>query len=108
MARNNPDTPQVGEEHYMNVGSAKGPRGLKVGDFATVSCTGVSSSKKDNPVYRIRSAKITDNEPLAADSVETLAIMCGDHHIPQQVNIKKGNRGKNDKRNDNWRNGLYE
>ena len=82
---------QVGDEHYMNVGSAKGPRGLKVGDFATVSCTGVSSSKKDNPVYRIRSAKITDNEPLAADSVETLAIMCGDHHIPQQVNMKKGN-----------------
>jgi len=81
---------QVGDEHYMNVGSAKGPRGLKVGDFATVSCTGVSSSKKDNPVYRIRSAKITDNEPLAADSVETLAIMCGDHHIPQQVNMKKG------------------
>lgn len=81
---------QVGDEHYMNVGSAKGPRGLKVGDFATIRCTGVSASKGDNPVYRVRSAKITDNEPLAADSVETLAIMSGDHHVPQQVNMKKG------------------
>jgi len=81
---------QVGEEHYMNVGSAKGPRGLNVGDYATVRCTGVSASKKEYPVYRIRSAKITDNEPLAADSVETLAIMSGEHHVPQQVNMKKG------------------
>ena len=82
---------QVGEEHYMNVGSAKGPRGLKVGDFATVRCTGVSASKKEHPVYRIRSAKITDNEPFAANSVETLAIMSGEHHVPQQVSMKKGN-----------------
>ena len=82
---------QVGEEHYMNVGSAKGPRGLKVGDFATVRCTGVSASKKEHPVYRLRSAKITDNEPFAADSVESLAIMSGEHHVPQQVSMKKGN-----------------
>ncbi len=82
---------QVGEEHYMNVGSAKGPRGLKVGDFATVRCTGVSASKKEHPVYRIRSAKITDNEPFAANSVETLAIMSGEHHVPQRVSMKKGN-----------------
>lgn len=83
---------QVGDEHYMDVGSAKGPRGLKVGDFATVRCTGVSvSSKKEHPVYRIRSAKITDNEPFAANSVETLAIMSGEHHVPQQVSMKKGN-----------------
>tara|TARA_R100001509_G_scaffold162180_1_gene133159 strand:+ start:5020 stop:10974 length:5955 start_codon:yes stop_codon:yes gene_type:complete len=81
---------QVGEEHYMNVGSAKGPRGLKVGDFATVRCTGVSSSNGEHTTYRVRSAKITDDEPLAADSVETLAVMSGDHHIPQQVNMKKG------------------
>lgn len=82
---------QVGEEHYMNVGSAKGPRGLKVGDFATVRCTGVSASNKEHPLYRIRSAKITDNEPFAANSVETLAIMSGEHHVPQQVSMKKGN-----------------
>ena len=81
---------QVGEEHYMNVGSAKGPRGFNVGDFATVRCTGVSASKNEHPVYRIRSAKLTDAEPLAANSVETLAILAGDHHIPQQVNMKKG------------------
>ena len=81
---------QVGEEHYMNVGSAKGPRGFNVGDFATVRCTGVSASKSEHPVYRIRSAKLTDAEPLAANSVETLAILAGDHHIPQQVNMKKG------------------
>tara|TARA_R110000822_G_scaffold59325_11_gene148147 strand:- start:8922 stop:14888 length:5967 start_codon:yes stop_codon:yes gene_type:complete len=81
---------QVGKEHYMNVGSAKGPRGFNVGDFATVRCTGVSASKSEHPVYRIRSAKLTDAEPLAANSVETLAILAGDHHIPQQVNMKKG------------------
>ena len=81
---------QVGDEHYMNVGSAKGPRGLNVGDYATVSCTGVSSTKGEHPVYRIRSAKVTDNEPLAADSVETLSILRGEHHVPQQVTMKKG------------------
>lgn len=81
---------QVGEEHYMVVGSAKGPRGLNVGDFATVRCTGVSASKDEYPVYRVRAAKVTDNEPLAADSVETLAILTGDHHVPQQVSMKKG------------------
>jgi len=81
---------QVGKEHYMNVGSAKGPRGFNVGDFATARCTGVSASKGEHPVYRIRSAKLTDAEPLAANSVETLAILAGDHHIPQQVNMKKG------------------
>lgn len=81
---------QVGEEHYMNIGSAKGPRGLKVGDFATIRCTGVSSSNGEHTTYRVRSAKITDDEPLAADSVETLAVMSGDHHVPQQVNMKKG------------------
>jgi hypothetical protein len=82
---------QVGDEHYMNVGSAKGPRGLKVGDFATVRCTGVSVTKKEHPLYRIRAAKITDNEPFAANSVETLAIMAGDHNVPQKVSVKKGN-----------------
>lgn len=81
---------KVGDEHYMNVGSAKGPRGLNVGDFATVRCTGVSASKGEHPVYRIRSAKITDNEPLAADSVETLAIIHGEHHVAQRVGMKKG------------------
>jgi len=81
---------QVGDEHYMMVGSAKGPRGLKEGDFATVRCTGVSASKAEHPVYRIRAAKMTDNEPLAADSVETLAILAGDHHVPQRVSMKKG------------------
>ena len=77
-------------EHYMMVGNAKGPRGLNVGDFATVRCTGVSASKGEYPVYRIRSAKITDNEPLAADSVETLAILAGEQHVAQRVGIKKG------------------
>ena len=77
-------------EHYMMVGSAKGPRGLSVGDFATVRCTGVSASKAEHPVYRIRAAKITDNEPLAADSVETLAILAGEQHVAQRVGIKKG------------------
>lgn len=81
---------QIGDEYYMNVGNAKGPRGLNVGDFATVRCTGVSASNNEHPVYRIRSAKITDNEPLAADSVETLSILVGEHHVPQQVQMKKG------------------
>jgi len=78
-------------EHYMMVGNAKGPRGLNVGDFATVRCTGVSASKSEHPVYRIRSAKITDNEPLAADSVETLAILAGEQHVAQRVGVRKGN-----------------
>lgn len=82
---------QLGDEHYMVVGSAKGRRGIKVGDFVTVSCTGVSASKNEHPVYRIRSAKITDNEPLAADSVETLSILSGDHHVAQSVKMSKGN-----------------
>lgn len=77
-------------EHYMMVGSAKGPRGLKAGDFATVRCTGVSASKGEHPVYRIRAAKITDNEPLASDSVETLAILAGEQHVAQRVALKKG------------------
>lgn len=81
---------QVGEEHYMSVGSAKGPRGLNVGDFATVRCTGVSASKSEHIVYRIRSAKITDNEPLAANSVETLSILSGEHNVPQRVKMSKG------------------
>jgi hypothetical protein len=81
---------QVGDEHYQMLCSAKGPRGLKEGDFATVRCTGVSASKAEHPVYRIRAAKMTDNEPLAADSVETLAILAGDHHVPQRVSMKKG------------------
>ena len=81
---------KIGDEHYMMVGSAKGPRGLKEGDFATVRCTGVSASKSEHPVYRVRAAKMTDNEPLAADSVETLAILAGDHHVPQRVSMKKG------------------
>lgn len=77
-------------EHYMMVGNAKGPRGLKAGDFATVRCTGVSASKGEHPVYRIRAAKITDNEPLASDSVETLTILTGEQHVAQRVALKKG------------------
>jgi hypothetical protein len=77
-------------EHYMVVGNAKGPRGLKAGDFATVRCTGVSASKGQHPVYRIRAGKITDNEPLASDSVETLAILAGEQHVAQRVALKKG------------------
>ena len=82
---------EIDGEHYMMVGSAKGPRGLKEGDFATVQCTGVSASNGEHPTYRIRSGKITDNEPLAADSVETLAAMSGEHHVAQRVAMKKGN-----------------
>ena len=82
---------EVDGEHYMMVGNAKGPRGLNEGDFATVRCTGVSTSNNEHPVYRIRSAKITDNEPLAADSVETLAVMSGEHHVAQRVSLKKNN-----------------
>lgn len=82
---------QLGDEHYMNVGSAKCGRGVKVGDYITVSCTGVSASKNEHPVYRIRSAKATENEPLAADSVETLSILSGDHHVAQSVKMSKGN-----------------
>lgn len=82
---------QLGDEHYMNVGSAKCGRGIKVGDYITVSCTGVSASKNEHPVYRIRSAKATENEPLAADSVETLSILSGDHHVAQSVKMSKGN-----------------
>jgi hypothetical protein len=77
-------------EHYMMIGNAKGPRGLKAGDFATVRCTGVSASKGEHPVYRIRAAKITDNEPLASDSVETLSILAGEQHVAQRVAVKKG------------------
>lgn len=82
---------EINGTHYMNVGSAKGPRGLKPGDFATVRCTGVSASKGEHSIYRIRSAKLTDNEPLAADSVETLSAMSGNHAVEQNVGMKKGN-----------------
>jgi hypothetical protein len=78
-------------EHYMDVGSAKGPRGYDKGEYVSVFCTGVTQSGKENPTYKIRSARIDrDAHPQATDSVETLSIMGGDCMIPHRVSLNKG------------------
>lgn len=78
-------------EHYMDVGSAKGPRGYDKGEYATVFCTGSTQSGEENPTYKIRSARIDrDAHPQAADSVETLSMMVSDSKIPHRVRLNKG------------------
>tara|TARA_R110002110_G_scaffold181442_2_gene387758 strand:+ start:449 stop:6658 length:6210 start_codon:yes stop_codon:yes gene_type:complete len=78
-------------EHYMDVGSAKGPRGYDKGEYISVFCTGVSKSGDENPTYKIRSARIDrDAHPQATDSVETLAMMISDSKIPHRVRLNKG------------------
>ena len=78
-------------EHYMDVGSAKGPRGYDKGEHATVFCTGATQSGEENPTYKIRSARIDrDAHPQAADSVETLSMLVNNAKIPHKVRLNKG------------------
>ena len=79
------------EQHYMDVGSAKGPRGFDKGEYVAVFCTGVTCNKDEYPTYNIRSARIDrDSSPQATDSVESLAIMAGDSKVPHRARLKKG------------------
>ena len=78
-------------EHYMDVGSAKGPRGYDKGEYISVFCTGVSKSGDEHPTYKIRSARVDrDAHPQATDSVETLSLMINDSKIPHRVRLNKG------------------
>ena len=82
---------ELNGEHYMDVGSAKGPRGYDKGEYISVFCTGVTSQGDENPTYKIRSARVDrDAHPQAADSVETLCMMTNDSKIPHKVRLNKG------------------
>ena len=82
---------ELNGEHYMDVGTAKGPRGYDKGEYITVFCTGVTSKGDENPTYTIRSARVDrDAHPQAADSVESLSMMCSDSKIPHKVRLNKG------------------
>ena len=77
--------------HYMDIGSAKGPRGFDKGEYVSVFCTGVSSNQAEHPVFTIRSARIDrDAHPQAADSVESLSVMLGESKVPHRARLKKG------------------
>jgi len=79
------------EQHYMDVGSAKGPRGFDKGEYVSIFCTGVTSTNDEYPIYTIRSARINrDGHPQAADSVESLYVLEGDFKIPHKTRLKKG------------------
>jgi len=78
-------------QHYMDIGSAKGPRGFDKGEYVSVFCTGVSCNQSEYPVFTIRSARIDrDSHPQAADSVESLSIMTNDSKVPHKARLKKG------------------
>lgn len=82
---------EIDGEHYMDVGSAKGPRGYDKGEYISVFCTGVSSKGDEYPTYTIRSARVDrDAHPQAADSVETLSMMLNESKIPHKVRLNKG------------------
>lgn len=82
---------ELNGQHYMDVGSAKGPRGYDKGEYISVFCTGATKAGDENPTYKLRSARVDrDAHPQAADSVESLSLMCSDSKIPHKVRLNKG------------------
>jgi hypothetical protein len=82
----------LNNEHYMDIGHAKGPRGYDKGEYVSVLCTGATKKGDENPVYTIRSARIDrDASPQAADSVESLSMLVNDAKVPHKVRLNKGN-----------------